>query len=205
MKQRDDEWRSIRVGRITGSRADALMAVTQAGKPTARREELIAQLVAERNAGQPFETATTFAMRRGSELEDEALGAYQMATGVPVVEKPFVVMDGLPWVGCSPDGLAADDGLVEIKCPLNAAKHVAALRFGTHADEYRWQVQHQMMVTGREWCDVVSYHPQFAQNCRLAIKRVERNAEAIEELRASIIQANSEIDGILAEIGKAAA
>ena len=85
MKQRDDEWRSIRVGRITGSRADALMAVTRAGKPTARREELIAQLVAERNAGQPFETATTFAMRRGSELEDEALGAYQMATGVLVL------------------------------------------------------------------------------------------------------------------------
>lgn len=204
VEQRSDEWHSLRLGQFTASRAADLMNVLKSGKPGVRREELIAQLVAERLSGAPFETADSYAMRRGRELEDEALGEYIITTGANVVEQAYVKAEDLPNTGCSPDGLVGGDGLVEVKCPLNASKHLNALRFGSHADKYNWQVQHQMMVTGREWCDVVSYHPQFPPELRLAIKRVERSAEDIIALRTQIALADAEIEQIVSQVRIAA-
>lgn len=201
--QRDEEWRRIRAGKITGSKAPALMLKTRQGKPTAKRADLVASLVAERFSGQEFEQIDSMVLRRGRETEDEAVGAYSFATGQMVTSVDFVVYDGLPHVGCSPDGLIGDDGLVEAKCPFNATKHLDALRFGLQAEEYFWQVQQQMLVTGRAWCDVISYDPRFPENLRLATKRVERDADAIKELIAAIISVNREVDEIVSELRSA--
>src|SRR5690606_41887739 len=100
-----------------------------------------------------------------------------------VEEAGFVPCDSLPNTGCSPDGLIGDDGLVEIKCAASMQKHLEALRSGAHAVEYRWQLQHQLMVTGRQWVDAVSYDPRFPEHLQLAVTRVERDEAAIAELR----------------------
>lgn len=205
MQQRDDEWRQARVGKITGSRAADLMDYLKNGKPGAKREELIAMLVAERLSGNHFETQDSFAMRRGREMEPEALGFYALTRTNLIVEEPFIVSEDLPNTGCSPDGLVDDDGLVEIKCPLNAAKHLAAIRIAAHAEEYKWQVQLQLLVTGREWCDVVSYHPQFPEDCRLAIKRVYRDADALEELSVEIRTTDALVEQTVEEVRRLAA
>jgi len=199
MQQRSDEWLKTRVGKITASRANALMATTKAGKPTSERGKLIASLVAERLTGEVFQSADSFAMRRGRELEDEAVGSYAMARSLIVQEQPFVDHPTVPWCGCSPDGLVGDNGLIEAKCPLDPTKHLAALRDGAHAEEYRWQVQHQMMVTGRQWCDVVSYHPQFGDRS-LAVTRVERDEDAINHLLIGVAGAHAEVGAILKEL-----
>lgn len=197
--QDDAGWMLDRAGKFTASRASDLMAKTKTG-PSASRGNLIALLAVERLTGQPVETYQNAAMQRGIETEAEARDAYSFAKGVAVEEVGFIPCDQLPNTGCSPDGLVGEDGLVEIKCPASMAKHLDALRSGAHAVEYRWQLQHQLMVTGRAWVDAASYDPRFPEHLQLAVKRVERDEAAIAELRAEITKADAEVTALVEEL-----
>lgn len=197
MEQGSVEWLQLRAGKITGSRFADLMAVTKSG-PSASRGNLIVQIALERLTGEPEETYQNDAMRRGSELEPLARGAYEAHTGELVEQVPFVVHPSLSFVGVSPDGLIGKDGLLEIKCPASQAKHLAALRNGSHAKEYGWQIQGQLWVTGRQWCDAVSFDPRYPSGLQLAITRVQRDDVAIKKLEAACIEADAEI----AQIGQ---
>lgn len=190
--QDSQDWKQARCGMFTASRAADLMARTKSG-PSASRGNLIALLVSERMTGQPVETFQNEAMRRGTELEAEGRDAYSFLTGNAVDEFGFVTYDGLPNTGCSPDGGIGDDGLVELKCPASMAKHLDYLMRGTHAVEYHWQLQHQLMVTERKWVDAVSYDPRWPEHLQLSIKRVHRDEEAISELARSIKEAEAEV------------
>jgi len=193
------EWLAQRCGCLTASRAADLMARTKSG-PSASRANLLTLLAVERLTGCPVETYTNGAMARGLELEPEARAAYEAHCGLLVAEVGFCLHPSLPRVGCSPDGLCGDDGLLELKCPQAMAKHLDALRTGAHAVEYRWQVQHQLMTTGRAWCDVVSYDPRFPEGLRLAVTRVTRDDEAIRELAHACVVADAEVEAMVAEL-----
>lgn len=198
--QESEGWRLERAGKFTASRADKLMSKLRDGRPAASRAELLTILAIERLTGQPVETYQNEAMRRGTELEGEARDAYSFYTGTAVVEVGFITTDALPNTGCSPDGLIGDDGLVELKCPANPAKHLAAIRSGEHAKEYRWQLQHQLLVTGRAWVDAVSYDPRFPDNLQLAVVRVKRDEDAIAALREAIKEADAEVEATVTEL-----
>lgn len=201
MIQGSPEWFAARAGKITASRVGDLMARTKSG-PSTSHANLLALLAVERITGQCVETYTNAAMQRGTELEPEARAAYEAHAGLLCEEVGIVVHPKMSYVTCSPDGMVGDDGLLEIKCPQSMAKHLEALRSGSHAVEYRWQVQHQMMVTGRAWCDVVSYDPRWPEGLRLAITRVERDESAIEELQTACEQADRELQGMVAELNQ---
>lgn len=197
--QESQDWMLARAGKFTASRAADLMARTKSG-PGAARANLIATLVAERITGQPVESYRNAAMERGIELEAEARDAYSFQAGVAVEEVGFVVCGQLPNTGCSPDGLVGVDGLVEIKCPSAMGKHLDALLTGAHADEYRWQLQHQLMVTRREWVDAASYDPRWPEHLQLAVRRVYRDDAAIKELAAEIQKADAEVEAKVAQL-----
>ena len=201
VQQESQDWMLARAGKFTASRAADLMARTKSG-PSASRGNLIAMLVAERMTRQPVETYRNAAMERGTELEAEARDAYSFATGQAVEETGFVEYADLPNTGCSPDGLIDDDGLVEIKVPASMAKHLDALLRGSHAAEYRWQLQHQLMVTGRQWVVAASYDPRWPDHLQLATVRVERDEEAITELAAAIREADAEVESFIAALKK---
>lgn len=197
--QESQDWMLARCGMFTASRASDLMARTKTG-PGASRGNLLALLAVERLTGHPVETYQNDAMRRGTELEAEARDAYSFATGYAVEESGFVRHAALPSTGCSPDGLIEDDGLVELKCPASMVKHLDALRTGAHAAEYRWQLQHQLLVTGRQWVDAVSYDPRFPEHLQLAVIRVGRDESAIAELSEAIKVADAEVEAIVNEL-----
>ena len=197
--QEDAAWMAARAGKFTASRASDLMAKTRSG-PSASRANLLALLAVERLTGECVPTYTNGAMQRGIELEAEARDAYAFTRLATVEESGFVPCDFLPNTGCSPDGLIGDEGLVEIKCPASMQKHLEALRSGAHAVEYRWQLQHQLMVTGRKWVDAVSFDPRFPDRLQLAIKRVFRDETAISELCEAITAADAEVDAIVSEL-----
>lgn len=201
MSQRTPEWFAQRAGRFTGSRFADLMARTKSG-PSASRRNLLATLAVERLTGQCVETYTNAAMERGIELEEAARQAYEAHIGQMCVEVDFIVHPTLDFVGVSPDGLVGDDGLVEIKCPASMAKHLDALRSGAHAEEYRWQIQGQLWVTGRQWCDAVSYDPRFPEGLQLAVRRVGRDDAAIKELESACVKADSELAAMVAELNR---
>lgn len=196
--QGSESWALARVGRFTASRASDLMARTRSG-PSASRRNLLALLAVERLTGQPVDGYRNAAMERGIELEAEARDAYMFATGDVVTEAGFIECPDLPNTGCSPDGFVGD-GLVELKCPASMAKHLDALLTGAHAQEYRWQLQHQLMVTGRAWVDAVSYDPRWPEHLQLATVRVERDEEAIKALREAIKEADAEVEATVTEL-----
>ena len=101
--------------------------------------------------------------------------------------------------------MAFIDGLVELKCPANMAKHLDAIRSGDHVKEYRWQLQGQLWVSGRAWVDAVSFDPRFPEHLRLAIVRVPRDEIAIRQLAVECEKANAEIEEILHDLQQKAA
>lgn len=197
MDQRSQDWFAARAGKLTGSRFADVMNVVAGGKPGANRRALIATLAVERLTGQCVETYCNDAMRRGTELEPEARAAYEAHMGVLCEEIAWVPHPTLDYVGVSPDGLVGDDGLVELKVPANMAKHLAAHLTGEHASEYRWQLQGQLWVTGRQWVDATSFDPRYPADLQLAILRVNRDEAAIEQLAAECAKVNDEINRAL--------
>ena len=157
MEQRSPEWYAARCGLLTASVVGKLLTPTLkvADNDTARG--VTAALVAERITGICEETFINDDMWRGIEHEPHARdiysGHYQQA-----VECGFMRLDGDGWsLGYSPDGLVADDGLVEIKCP-RAKGHISTILADEVPSYYMAQLQAGLLVSGRKWIDYVSFH-----------------------------------------------
>jgi len=182
--QGSDEWKALRLGKVTASRVADVVARTKTGYG-AGRANYMAQLIAERLTGTVAEAYTNAAMIHGTETEPEARAAYEFYQGVTVQEVAFVPHPKIDQAGASPDGLIGADGLVEIKCP-NTATHLETLLGQAVPAKYETQMQFQMACTGRKWCDFVSYDPRMPENMRLFIKRLPRDDKRIAELETEI-------------------
>jgi putative phage-type endonuclease len=182
--QGSEEWKALRLGKVTASRVSDVVARTKTGYG-AGRANYMAQLIAECLTGTAAESYTNAAMAHGTECEPEARAAFEFYQGVTVKEVAFVPHPKIDQAGCSPDGLVGDDGLVEIKCP-NTATHLDTLLGQAVPSKYEVQMQFQMACTGRKWCDFVSYDPRMPENMRLFIKRLPRDDKRIAELESEI-------------------
>ena len=181
-EQGSPEWLASRLGRPSASMFGKL--VTGSGKPSGSAESYINEMIAERLTGRSKPFFTNEHMERGNFLEPEARQAYEFITDFEVVETGFILDDSQEF-GCSPDGLVADDGGLEIKCPSDSV-HVSYLRAGKVPAKYYQQVQGCMMITGREWWDFMSYHPEMP-HLLVRMKRNEKFIEAMaEQLEAAV-------------------
>lgn len=198
MQQRTEEWFAARLGKVTASRVSDVIAKTKSG-PSASRENYAVELALERITGRRREGFASAAMRRGTELEPEARERYELETGNLVVEVGLIDHPSIPMSGASPDGLIDDDGTQEIKCP-EAKGHLATLRARKVPPEYVPQVQWQLACTGRQWCDFVSYDPDFPEHLQLIVIRVPRDDAYIATLEAEVTVFQEEIAQIVETI-----
>lgn len=189
--QGSPEWHQLRLGKVTASRVADVVAKTKTGA-SASRTNYMAELIAERLAGEPADKFTNAAMQWGTDMEPQARAAYEFRTDAEVTQVGFVLHPSIDQAGCSPDGLIDEDGLIEIKCP-NTATHLETLLGQAVPAKYETQMQFQMACTGRQWCDFVSYDPRMPESMRMFIKRVERDDKRIKELE-------TEVAGFLLEI-----
>ena len=129
--------------------------------------------------------------------------AYEIMTGATVIETGFVLHPTIPGFGASPDGLIDDNGLVEIKCP-NTATHIETLLGEGVQNKYINQMHVQMLCTGRDWCDFVSFDPRLPVELQMFIKRVEFDKELadqiVTEVQAFIAEMEAKIDQLKARI-----
>lgn len=178
-EQRSPEWFAARLGRLTGSRANDMLATHKDGKtPAASRRDLRVQLVLERLTGQSQEdTYTNGDMDRGRDLEGDALLAYEAQTGELVATTGFLSHTEL-MAGCSLDGhIGGMAGIVDFKCP-RAGIHLEYLREDVIPAKYLRQLTHNLWMTGAQWAEMVSYCPQFPEAMRLCVRRV--NAKDVD-------------------------
>lgn len=169
--QRSDEWHDARRGIITASAVGRLITpktVQVANNPDSRRTALA--LAAERITGWSEPSYMNDDMWRG--IEDEPLAREKYAQHhAPVHEAGFITEDKWGFtLGYSPDGLIADDGLIEIKS-RRSTTHLDTILAGTPPAENMAQLQCALLVTGRGWIDYISY----CGGMPLWVHRVEPN------------------------------
>ncbi|KAL3992292.1 zygote arrest protein 1 [Sarotherodon galilaeus] len=167
------DWYNVRRPRVTASRF--------------RDEELLAERILKG-------THQTGPMKRGLELEADAIWEYCQIKRVNHYKCGFVVHPDAPWIGASPDGIIFDPleqppfGLVEMKCPniksyvdapyLKVSRGTLQLK-PTHA--YYWQVQGQLLTTGMRWCDFV-----VSSQEDVFIQRIQRDEGLMETMKPKI-------------------
>ena len=160
LEQSSQEWLQARAGILTASTVGRLIT-PRTVKPSANDSArgLYATLIAERITGHVEPVSPSRMMARGTLLEPEARRIYAEQTGQDVDEVGFARLDADTYtLGSSPDGLVGETGGIEIKSP-SAKVHVSTVLAGTIPDYNRAQVQAFLHVTGREWCDFISYLP----------------------------------------------
>lgn len=175
VEQGSREWLELRAGRFTATEASTIKT---AGKGL---ETICLEKAAFWITGEPPETFETPAMRWGKEYESVAREAYRKTIWQEVKTVGFCALD--EYVGCSPDGLVGDDGLCEIKCKQVKA-HLQTI-ISEYVDLAHYgQMQFQMLVTGREWCDYVCYNPFFTNP--LFVRRIYRDEDYIAKLKSGL-------------------
>lgn len=184
IEQNSPEWIKARLGIPCSSEFKKVMTAKKR-QLSAQAPKLMQRLLAEWVTGTPVDEAddlepgdrSTPYMQRGHDFEDQAVRAYEGLNDVETKRGGFwTTDDGM--MGASPDRLIGDDGILELKCPGLPTQIGYILGAGVD-DDYRIQLQGQMMVTGRKYVDVFSYHPRLI----VPAIRVERDEEYIADLQ----------------------
>lgn len=190
--QGTDAWLEARRGIVTASAVGQLVTAKTfrpAANDTSRA--LTALLVAERITGWIDPVYVSDDMMRGT-LDEPIARAKYAEHYAPVAELGFMVREeGWGRLGYSPDGLVGDDGLIEIKS-RRAKKHLTTILADQVPAENMAQIQAGLLVSGRQWCDYVS----FCGGMPLYVKRVHPD----ERWHAAIIAAVAEFETTAAEM-----
>lgn len=108
--------------------------------------------------------------RRGHIMEAEAKDIYSQVYQ-KVQNAGFVTNSKYPRAGVSPDGLVGDDGLVEVKA-FNEKRHLKV--YESLDPHIIAQIQFQLFVTERDWCDLILYNPDIEDiNKTFLTRRIE--------------------------------
>lgn len=179
VEQGSMQWIMARLGIPTASCFNKILT-EKTLKPSGQRKEYLFKCLAEWRIGEPIEKLSTLIMDRGTGMEEEARNWYAFKRDVDPMQVGLCTTDDGK-IGASPDALVGDDGMLEIKCPM-AHTHLKYLMGGIQ--EYRMQIQGGLYVTGRKWCDFLSYNPKLPN----LLKRIERDEEVQEKLHAALTE-----------------
>lgn len=199
IEQRSPEWFAKRLGKVTASRINDVLATLKNGNEAATRRAYRFQLALERLTGKQEQGFSSAAMQWGTDCEPLAVAAYEAQTGCIVTAAEFEQHPAIPMAGASPDGLIGASGLLEIKCP-NSATHFEWMLAGQVPAEHQNQMLWQMACTGRAWCDFVSYDPRMPEYAALFIKRLERDDVRIEVITKGVSALLDEVQQLCSQI-----
>jgi hypothetical protein len=189
--QGSEEWLEQRRGIVTASAVGRLLTSTGRVASNDYSRALTMQLVAERITGWVDPVYVSDAMLRGTEDEPRAVEVYSEHFA-PVATTGFMVEDKWGFrIGYSPDGLVGDDGLIEVKSRASKKQVQTVLTDEVPTENFA-QLQCGLLVSGREWCDYVS----FCGGLPLYVKRVvpdQRWFDAIVEAVSTFEDAAAEM------------
>lgn len=154
--QGSEEWHAARCGLLTGSQMKLIVTPTLKVADNDKSRAHLYELLAQRITRYTEPSYIGDDMLRGMEDEILARQVYQEHfAGVEQVG--FVTNDMFGFtIGCSPDALVGDEGMLQIKSRRQKFQ-VETIISGAMPDEYNIQVQTELLVTRRAWCDFISY------------------------------------------------
>jgi putative phage-type endonuclease len=197
LEQKSEAWHEARLGRVTGTGLKRIL-----GTPKVR-ESYFYEILAERLSTEA--NSEESALDRGVRLENEAITAYEAQKGVKVERIGFIERNDCKWIGSSPDGLIATDGIykkgVEVKC-LSSANHIKTYLTQEIPEEYTAQGINYFVVNDDcEEVDFVFYDPRISKIPMFVItmKRSEHEKEIVEALE-KVRQFIKEVDEVVIKI-----
>ena len=175
------EWHAARIGKITGSRFKDVLSTRGNTRANYMRELLL-----ERKTGIAVQGYTSPEMEWGTQTEPQARAYYEKVTQTKVEQVGFIdhpLEQYRGYVGVSPDGLIGS-GCLEIKCP-NTNTHLDYIAKDKLPTTYIPQVQGVMWVTGRLWCEFISFDPRVKEQPYWHVY-VERDEAYIKNLAHAV-------------------
>ncbi|MCP4648840.1 MAG: YqaJ viral recombinase family protein [PVC group bacterium] len=171
IQQNDERWFEERLGKVTGSSMSKVMANAPKafGNPA---KEYAVKVALEQVTGKPVgNNYSNHHMERGHMEEPIARNLYEEMFFCEVTNGGFF-NNGL--TGCSPDGLVYHDGVIEIKSVIGHVQF-ATIKRQKFDPKYKWQLVFNLMESGREWIDYISYSADFPYGKQLFVYRSEIN------------------------------
>lgn len=187
--QGSPEWFACRAGIPTASEFATVLAKGRSGGESKTRQSYMHTLAGEILTGAPAESYSNHHMERGHAMEAQARGMYAFETSADCTPVGFLRSGR---AGASPDSLVGSKGLVEIKTKLPKLLIECILR-DEFPPEHKAQVQGQLWISGREWCDIAVFWPGLP----LFVKRAYRDEAYIAELAQAVTAFNAEVDMIV--------
>lgn len=193
LEQGTEQWHAARRGILTASNVKKLVTtktLKPANNETARSHAR--KLAAERITGYTEPDYVSKDMEEGNFVEPYVRDFYATTRNTPVAEVGFMVRNiGGHQLGYSPDGLVGDDGLIEIKSRKGHIQLKAFLE-DLVPTENMAQIQTGLLVSGRQWCDYVSYSGDMP----LHVKRVYPDPS----WQAAILETLQQLEGTITHI-----
>jgi putative phage-type endonuclease len=193
IEQRSQEWLDERVGFITGSRLNDVLAK----KETAARKNYLLQLAIERINKKPAEPMfINDAMQRGIDKEDEAVICFEINQGVFTEKCSFIKSKDISWFGASPDRLIGNDAILECKVP-NTLTHMNYIIDNKLPTKYKAQVYGQMLVTERDRGYFMSWDDRTVEGMELFVVEFKKDNEYMDNLVKEITLFNKEVEELV--------
>ncbi len=154
--QGSDEWLAARCGLLTASEMKLVITPTFKAANNDKEKAHLYDLLSQRITKYTEPAYISSDMLRG--LDDELYAKeYYEKHYSKVRDMGFITEDKWGFtLGYSPDGLVGDDGVIEIKSRRQKFQ-VETILSGKMPDEYLIQVQTGLLISGRKWCDFISY------------------------------------------------
>jgi hypothetical protein len=194
-EQGSAKWLEARCGLLTASEFDRILTPTLKIADNPKTRAHLWEMAAQRISGYVEPQYVSDAMLRGQ--EDEILARDDYAKHFAPVQQCGFVTNG-KWgftLGCSPDGLVGDDGLIECKSScqrLHIQRVCEHAETGETPEEFRLQVQGIMLVTERSWCDLLLRCGGLPQ------KRIR--VEADPDIQNAIVDAAAKFESRINEV-----
>lgn len=180
--QGTEEWRKVRSGILTASNIKKIITPTLKIADNETSRGYLYSIVAERASGFNEEGFSSFDMQRGLVEEVYAKDLYSKYIAQSK-DCGFITNDDLGFViGFSPDGLVGEDGFIEIKSRYPKYQVQTILDQEVPKD-YMPQIQAGLMVSGRAWCDFISY----SNGMPMFVKRVYPDEQIIEAIKIAAV------------------
>ena len=197
--QGSDAWKQEKMGYVSAGSVSDVLATGRGSAESKVRESYKWEIVTQRLTGIRTDGFVSDAMTWGIETEPLARIQYEVKYNTFVEQAGFIKHPNFEWLGASPDGLVGSDGLVEIKCP-NTKTHLQTLINDKVPTQYIPQMQCQMEVIGRDWCDFISYDPRLNEPLKFFCKRVVRDDEYISSMKIEVAKFLEEVELLIIKL-----
>ncbi|MCW3109901.1 MAG: YqaJ recombinase family protein [Segetibacter sp.] len=213
--QRSEEWHKIRLGRFTSSELHKLMTSTSRPMTTTELEaekanggkkktitdvsllsdgavtyvlEKVSETITEEKT-----QASSKAIEWGVLYEPEAIQFFSQSIDREIFASTFVPFG--EHSGGTPDG-ETKDFIIEVKCPFVSSNHVKYFLYNSAEDlkedkpEYYWQIQGNLLFTGKDKAFFISYDPRVKKDkLKLSSLLIHANKEDHELIKLKLEKA----------------